>query len=98
MNDALTGKTSKSEHGTDWDKLQRLTPADIRAAIDDDPDAHPTDPAFWQTAKIVMPCPKATITIRIDKDVLDWLKQQGRGYQTRINAILRAYMDAQQRT
>ena len=74
MNDALTGKTSKSEHGTDWDKLQRLTPADIRAAIDDDPDAHPTDAAFWQTAKIVMPCPKSTITIRIDKDVLDWLK------------------------
>ncbi len=97
MNDALTGKTSKSKHGTDWDKLQRLTPADIRAAINDDPDAHPTDAAFWQTAKIVMPCPKSTITIRIDKDVLNWLKKQGRGYQTRINAILRAYMDAHRR-
>ncbi len=68
MNDALTGKTSKSEPGTDWDKLQRLTPADIRAAINDDPDAHPTDAAFWQTAKIVMPCPKSTIAIRLDKD------------------------------
>ena len=38
--------------------------------------------------------PKTAISLRVDADVLDWLKAQGPGYQTRINAILRAYKDA----
>ena len=38
--------------------------------------------------------PKAQLTIRVDREVLDWFRKQGRGYQTRINALLRAYMDA----
>jgi uncharacterized protein (DUF4415 family) len=37
---------------------------------------------------------KQTVTIRLDADVLDWLKRQGRGYQTRINKLLRSYMKA----
>lgn len=39
---------------------------------------------------------KQTITIRIDEDILEWLRAQGKGYQTRINAILRLYMQAVQ--
>jgi uncharacterized protein (DUF4415 family) len=38
---------------------------------------------------------KETVTIRLDADVLDWLKQGGRGYQTRVNRILRAVMEQQ---
>ena len=38
--------------------------------------------------------PKASIALRIDADVLDWFKAQGPGYQTRINAVLRAFRDA----
>jgi uncharacterized protein (DUF4415 family) len=38
--------------------------------------------------------PKSAISLRVDADVLEWLKAQGPGYQTRINAILRAYKDA----
>jgi uncharacterized protein (DUF4415 family) len=38
--------------------------------------------------------PKASVSLRIDADVLEWFKAQGSGYQTRINAILRAYRDA----
>jgi uncharacterized protein (DUF4415 family) len=37
---------------------------------------------------------KASISLRIDADVLDWFKEQGAGYQTRINAVLRAYREA----
>jgi uncharacterized protein (DUF4415 family) len=37
---------------------------------------------------------KQIVTIRLDSDVLDWLKRQGRGYQTRINKLLRSYMKA----
>lgn len=38
--------------------------------------------------------PKAQVTLRVDSDVLEWYKRQGRGYQTRINSLLRAYMEA----
>jgi uncharacterized protein (DUF4415 family) len=93
MNDEPTGNASVSEHGTDWEKLRRLSDADIHAAIKSDPDAVPTDEAFWKTAELVMPQRKPVVTIRLDADVLAWLKEQGKGYQTRINAILRAYME-----
>ena len=38
--------------------------------------------------------PKAQLTLRIDREVLEWFREQGQGYQTRINALLRAYMEA----
>lgn len=49
--------------------------------------------------KIATPWPpsKKQLTIRLDEDVLEWVKRQGKGYQTRINRILRAAMDSQQR-
>jgi uncharacterized protein (DUF4415 family) len=37
------------------------------------------------------------VTLRLDRDVLDWFRRQGRGYQTRINAVLRAFVEAQDR-
>jgi uncharacterized protein (DUF4415 family) len=52
-----------------------------------------TDEAFWRKATVVMPRPKKTVTMRLDADLLDWLRGSP-GYQTRINAILRSYMDA----
>src|SRR5271165_5854218 len=89
--DAATGKTSKPdrslhEHptGTDWDRLRRMTPAQIRRGILADPDAHPTDEAFWKNAKVVMPVPKEIVTIRLDADLLRWFRLHP-GYQTRIN-------------
>jgi uncharacterized protein (DUF4415 family) len=80
--------------GTDWIKLRRMSAAGIRKGIAADPDAHATDESFWQRAKVVMPAPKEIVTMRLDADLLRWFRQQ-RGYQTRINAILRAYMQAQ---
>lgn len=52
------------------------------------------DAAFFEKARVVVPPGKKQVTVRLDSDVLAWLKGQGRGYQTRINAILRAYYDA----
>ena len=46
---------------------------------------------FWKDAKVILPRRKEVVTIRLDADLLDWLRQQP-GYQTRINAILRSYM------
>ncbi len=52
------------------------------------------DEQFWKNAKVRLPETKTGVYIRLDADLLDWLKGQGRGYQTRINAILRAYYEA----
>jgi len=38
--------------------------------------------------------PKAQLTVRVDRDVLEWFRSRGRGYQTQINTLLRAYMEA----
>jgi len=71
-----------------------MTDAEIRAGIEDDPDARPTDAAFWRGARLVMPEPKKSITIRLDADILRFFQRKPR-YQTRINAVLRSYMRAQ---
>jgi uncharacterized protein (DUF4415 family) len=71
-----------------------LTVEEVRRGIEADPDAHPTDEEFWKKARIVLPQAKETMTIRLDADVLEWFRRQGKGYQTRINAILRTYMNA----
>ena len=52
------------------------------------------DEDFFRKARVVVPPGKKQLTIRLDADVVSWLKDQGRGYQSRINAILRAYYEA----
>ena len=71
-----------------------MSDADIRKGMESDPDVVPTDEHFWKSAKVVMPRRKEIVTMRLDADLLEWFRQQ-RGYQTRINAILRAYMKGQ---
>ena len=51
------------------------------------------DEAFFKNAEVRMPV-KQSVTIRLDSDVLTWFKEQGKGYQSRINKLLRVYMDA----
>jgi uncharacterized protein (DUF4415 family) len=74
-----------------------MTESEVEAAAVSDADAQPTDETFWANAEVVMPQPKHAISLRVDSDVLEWFKSHGSGYQTRINAVLRAYMEAQQR-
>ena len=87
------GSKSRPRTGTDWGRLRRRSAANIHKGIEADPEAHVTDEDFWKSAKVVMPAPKEIVTMRLDADLLRWFRQQ-RGYQTRINAILRAYMKA----
>ena len=51
-------------------------------------------PEFWKNVKVVFPQPKKTVTTRIDTDVLDWFKKEGKGYQSRINAVLRSFKES----
>lgn len=93
MRGDTTGKTSKPEPVTDWQRLRGMTDEEVHAAIIADPEINPTDDAFWKSARVIMPQAKKTVTMRLDADLLAWFRRQ-RGYQTRINAILRAYMNA----
>jgi uncharacterized protein (DUF4415 family) len=57
--------------------------------------AHPVDEEFWESARIVMPPPgKTSVHLRLDSDVLDWFRAQGRGHLSRMNAVLRSFMEA----
>jgi len=67
----------------------------MRDADIDFSDIPKLDKSFWKNAKLTLPIPKDRLTIRVDHDVVEWLRNQGSGYQTRINAILRSYMMAQ---
>lgn len=74
---------------SDLKRIDRMTDEDI-----DYSDIPEVDASFFSTARVVVPPGKKQVTIRLDSDILAWLKEQGRGYQTRINAILRAYYEA----
>ena len=85
-----TTSQARSSGKTDFKPLRRR-----RNAAIDYSDIPKLGKPFWKAAKLTMPEPKDRLTIRIDHDVVEWLKKQGSGYQTRINAILRSYMKAQ---
>ncbi len=74
---------------SDLRRIDRMKDEDI-----DYSDIPELDASFFETARVVVPPGKKQVTVRLDRDVLAWLKAQGRGYQTRINAILRAYYEA----
>ena len=78
---------------TDWARVRAMTDEEIEAAARSDPDAQPIDEDMWEEVELFFPS-KQMVCIRIDQDVLDWFRGQGRGYQTRMNAVLRSYMEA----
>ncbi|MGI9041186.1 MAG: BrnA antitoxin family protein [Gemmatimonadales bacterium] len=85
---------------TDWKRLDAMTDEDIARQIAKNPDAAPLlDEEWFAKARVVMPAPGPTpaISIRLDPEVVTWFKGQGPKYQTRINAVLKAYVNAQQR-
>ena len=75
---------------TDWARIDAMEDKDI-----DYSDIPELGEEFFKNATLRLPRPKAQVCIRLDQDVLDWFKAQGRGYQTKINAILKAYKEAQ---
>jgi uncharacterized protein (DUF4415 family) len=79
---------------TDYARLDAMTDDDIARAVADDPDAVPLD-IDWDKANLVIPPGKDMVTMRLDRDLLDYLRAQGKGYQTLINQILRSWYDAQ---
>jgi len=87
---------ARGESRTDWVAVKSVTEEELEAGIAADPDdIH--EPIDWSLAVKGIPPAKRDIHIRIDEDVLDWFRQAGRGYQTRINNVLRAFMESRKR-
>ena len=81
----------KKRSKTDLDKVQKMKDREI-----DYSDIPPLDDDFFKKA-VIWPGPKKQVTLRLDPDILEFFRSQGRGYQSRINAVLRKYMEAQTR-
>lgn len=60
----------------------------------DAPEASRLGDDFWKRARIVMPAGKTSVHLRVDSDVFNWFKKQGQGHLTRMNAVLRSYVEA----
>ena len=84
---------SKKFIKSDLARIDTLKDADIDYS--EIPDLSTLGEEFWAKAVVKRAEPKAQVTIRVDREVLDWFKAQGKGYQSRMNAVLRAYKEAQ---
>ena len=90
-NITIVSRYSPTKGKTDWAAVDALTDEEITQAVANDPDAVPLD-VDWSDAVLVVPPKKQAISIRVDEDVLNFFKKEGDGYQRRINAVLRSYM------
>jgi uncharacterized protein (DUF4415 family) len=91
--DEIRRMAKAGEGRTNLKRLAEISDEEIEAQLRDDPDWLELGDFDWSKAVAVYPIPKHAISIRLDSDVIDFFKAQGRGYQTRINAVLRHYMD-----
>ncbi len=78
---------------TNYNKINKLSDNDINYS-----DIPETDEEFWSDAQVLFPSKKTHLSIRLDDDIVSWFKQFGRGYQTKINAVLRSYIANTQKT
>jgi uncharacterized protein (DUF4415 family) len=85
-------RRNRGETRSNWANAAALTNEEIEAQIAADPDEAGMV-IDWASATVEMPQPKAVLNMRIDRDVLEYFPKMGKGYQTRINAVLRSYMD-----
>jgi len=77
---------------SDLNRLDKMTDEDINYS-----DIPPLDDSFFTRETVTLPKKKDSVTLRIDHDVLEYFKHQGKGYQTLINAILKTYAHAKQK-
>jgi uncharacterized protein (DUF4415 family) len=93
----LRAKVEREGKCTDDAYLRSMTEAELERSIAEDPDWKDIPPDWHEGAEVVDLRGKKLLSLRLDQDVLDWFKATGPGYQTRINAALKAYVRARQK-
>jgi uncharacterized protein (DUF4415 family) len=85
-------RSISKKSGTDWKRLDAMRDEDID--LSEIPEITPEMFARGVVRRGLKPVArKRQLTLRMDSDVIDWFKKQGQGYQTKINSLLRAYME-----
>ena len=87
----MKAKNTIKESRTDWNRLKKAPDREL-----DFSDIPKLGKSFFDNAQVRMPRRKKALSIRLDADVIDWFKEEGKGYQTKINAVLRSYAEAHQ--
>ena len=93
--DEIAAKIAAGEDQTDWARVKAMPQEEVERLADEE--EGPLPEGWESTIMIGLPPRKRDVHIRLDADVLDWFRAQGRGYQTRINAVLRAFVEARKK-
>lgn len=88
--DEMRQMVAEGKDQTNWAAVDALTEEELEASIDEEDEGQ----FDWGEVFIGLPPPKQQLTVRLDSDVIDWFKAGGAGYQTRMNAVLRGYVNA----
>lgn len=91
------GLEKRSPGRTDWERVAAFTDAEIERMAADDEENPASIGEDWIDAVVGLPPAKTPVNAKFDRDVVDWFKSQGRGYQTRMNAALRSFMLAKRK-
>jgi len=86
-------KARRGDSGTDLKRVDAMTDAELERTIaedEDELDLHPD----WTQAKLVMPEPKQSVHLRLEQDVVEYFKGYGKGHISRMQAVLKAYVNA----
>jgi len=89
-------KILRGESKTDWQRVKAMPQEEVERVADDE--EGPLPEGWESTIEIGVPEPKQAVHIRLDRGVVRWFKAHGPGYQTRINAVLRAFVAARRRS
>jgi len=92
--DELRDMAGRGEDKTDLAQLRAMSEEELERSIAADPDWRDVPRDWYRGAEAVTPRPKIPVSIRLDADLVEFFRAQGRGWQTRMNAVLRAYADA----
>jgi uncharacterized protein (DUF4415 family) len=77
--------------------FRKVSDEEVERRAASDPDAGIIPPGFWDRAEVRMPENKQQITLRLDPDVIRWFKATGKGYQSRMGAVLKSYVEAKRK-
>ena len=90
----IDAKLARGESRTDWAKVDAMSQAEVERLADED--EGPLADGWEKTVILGLPPGKEAVKLRVDRDVLEWFRGTGRGYQTRMNNVLRAFVTSRQ--
>jgi uncharacterized protein (DUF4415 family) len=91
----ISRRIARGEDKTDWRRVNTMSQVEVERLADEE--EGPLPEGWESTVEIGLPEPKQAVHIRLDRNVVRWFKEHGPGYQTRINAVLKAFVAARQR-